>query len=173
MAAYRALPENCALARLLKPRAWNPNVCLPPTNDMDNQRSLVGGKPSIATEQDELSARTGLGELRFHRLPVLDRQAADDLRNAAALTGFGQIKRPINCRSHRSHRYHERTAETNIRFPPVADIRRVPWAWFEELAFRSVRPQCSHMSPKYWCAAQRENASAAWFRSTRAEPGGY
>jgi hypothetical protein len=56
----------------------------------------MGRKPSVAAKQDELSPGTRLGELRLDRFAVLDREAADNFRNAAALTGPSQMKRSIN-----------------------------------------------------------------------------
>jgi hypothetical protein len=61
-----------------------------------SRRSLVGCEPGFAAKQDELSPGIGLSQMRFERLSVLDRQMADDFRNAAALTGLRQIKRSVN-----------------------------------------------------------------------------
>jgi hypothetical protein len=59
-------------------------------------RSSGGSEPRFATQQDELSSRIVLGQMLFDRLPILRRQATDDFGYAAALTGPGQIKCPLN-----------------------------------------------------------------------------
>ena len=58
----------------------------------------MGCEPRFAAKQNELSSRVGFSQVPFNRLTVLDGQTPDDFRNAAALTGFGQIKRPLNGR---------------------------------------------------------------------------
>ena len=62
--------------------------------------ALLSGEPGVAAEQDQLTPRIRLGEVRFDRGAILRGQAPDDFRNAAVLTGFGQFKRAINCRCH-------------------------------------------------------------------------
>ena len=83
---------------------------------------LLGRQPGVAAEQDQLPPSIGLGKMRFENGPVRGREVPKYFRNAAVLTRFGQLKRPIDCRCHPSGRYHEPPAETNVGFRPIADI---------------------------------------------------
>lgn len=51
----------------------------------------MGCEPRIAAKEDELSSRVGLTQVRLDGFSILQRQTADDFRNAAALTGSGEI----------------------------------------------------------------------------------
>src|SRR4051812_1203725 len=66
---------------------------------------LVSCEPRIAAEQDELASRGRLGQMTFDGFPVVRLQTADDFRDAAALTGSGQLKRPVDGRCIRHHRF--------------------------------------------------------------------
>ena len=56
----------------------------------------MGCEPRFAAEQNEPPSGIVLRPMRFDRLSLFNRQAADDFRNTATLTGFGQINRPLN-----------------------------------------------------------------------------
>ena len=65
---------------------------------------LLRREPGVAAEQDQMPPRVRLSEMRLDRRPIFRRQAPDDFRNTPVLAGFGQFKRPIDCRCHGSRR---------------------------------------------------------------------
>ena len=64
----------------------------------------MGCEPCIAAEQDKFSSHGRFSQMSFDGFSVLRGQTADDFGNAAALTRFGQFKRPSDGRSLRHHR---------------------------------------------------------------------
>ena len=94
------------------------------------EHPLLRCEPRLAADEDEFSSGVGLRQVGFDTFPVFPWQAADDFRNTPALTGSGEFKRPLDCRSPRHDRSlarrpldPKRTLNASRARPLVADNR--------------------------------------------------